>query len=126
MSNILWLLYFIEIVKSIKIIVSFYVFFMICLYIICGIMKTVYTDQSEQRFISFVFKQMKYFVFTVILLIFIPSQSLLYMVVGYNAGKDVIENVSDTVEYKKVKEILNIKLDEILDESKNKESGEKR
>lgn len=34
--------------------------------------------------------------------------------------------VSGTEEYKKVKEILNIKLDEILNESKNKESGEKR
>lgn len=127
MSNILWLLYFIETLGSVGTYIAIYVFVMSCLYIGCGIMKTTsYQDESEKQFISFVFKQTKYFVLAIIFLIFVPSQNLLYIAVGYNVGKDVVENVSGTEEYKKVKEILNIKLDEILNESKNKESGEKR
>ena len=119
---ILWL-YLAELLDNLKEVGIFFTFvfgglfafFCACFFI------TEQGDEYKKMFKSYAKKMILPFILCGLLAIFCPTSKFIYMAIGLKTAEFSIEKISETDEIIKVRKLLNLKLDELLQKSQKAE-----
>lgn len=122
MNNLIFWLYIANIVDSVKNSIQWTIFFFILVFIILGMLclLTELDERMKNIFNTYIKIAIIPFILCILLNIFCPTSKFLYMVIGLKTAEIGIENMQGLEEFNKARKILNLKLDELLEENKQK------
>ena len=122
MSELMFILYFIELLSTIDKVAYGFIFALIVLGVLSQLATMVAQDiwatQMQDTFNKFIKPNIKRYILVLsillIIVILIPSERTMYIMAGLDSGDKVLDTVSQPETFQKAEQLLNRKLDKML------------
>ena len=122
MSELMFILYFIELLSTIDKVAYGFIFALIVLGVLSQLATMVAQDiwatQRQDTFNKFIKPNIKRYILVLSILlsivVLIPSERTLYIMAGLKTGDKVLDTVSQPETFQKAEQLLNRKLDKML------------
>ena len=122
MSELMFILYFIELLSTIDKVAYGFIFALIVLGVLSQLATMVAQDiwatQMQDTFNKFIKPNIKRYILVLsillIIVILIPSERTMYIMAGLYSGDKVLDTVSQPETFQKAEQLLNRKLDKML------------
>ena len=122
MSELMFILYFIELLSTIDKVAYGFIFTLIVLGVLSQLATMVAQDiwatQMQDTFNKFIKPNIKRYILVLsillIIVILIPSERTMYIMAGLYSGDKVLDTVSQPETFQKAEQLLNRKLDKML------------
>ena len=122
MSELMFILYFIELLSTIDKVAYGFIFALIVLGVLSQLATMVAQDiwatQMQDTFNKFIKPNIKRYILVLsillIIVILIPSEHTMYIMAGLYSGDKVLDTVSQPETFQKAEQLLNRKLDKML------------
>ena len=122
MSELMFILYFIELLSTIDKVAYGFVFSLVVLGAISQlatmVAQGIWDIEMQDTFKKFIKPNIKRYILVLSILlsivVLIPSERTMYIMAGLNSGDKVLDTVSQPETFQKAEQLLNQKLDEML------------
>ena len=122
MSELMFILYFIELLSTIDKVAYGFIFSLVVLGAISQlatmVAQGIWDIEMQDTFKKFIKPNIKRYILVLSILlsivVLIPSERTMYIMAGLNSGGKVLDTVSQSETFQKAEQLLNQKLDEML------------